>query len=87
MSDTTRKLGTYTMTHIQFEKTDLIDKYAAGVQKALKLIGHPEALVTDASRLGDFYFSTEEIAFASSRKWTIGDYIWELGKYLEQDAT
>lgn len=40
---------------IKFASQELVDEYTPEIERILEVIEHPEALVTDESRLADFY--------------------------------
>ena len=62
------------------------------IKKTLKIIGHPEAMITDESMVGDFFYPSNE-AFrirkikALSKKFCFeikkSDYIWHVAKKLK----
>lgn len=68
---------------------DLVNKHHLGVATVLDVIGHPEALVTDESQLGDFLDGSEgkrsvaELSRMVGRPLSWGSYVWEVGKWLE----
>jgi hypothetical protein len=76
---------------------DAVDQFPHGVQRVLGVLGHPEALVTDESQVGDFLMhypsdpecarlEKEGLAELSSllgRPVTRRDWIWELARDLE----
>lgn len=78
-------------------KQDLVLRYQLGVITALNELGHPEALVTDESTIGDFFAlgydeSEDEECRGVCRelsKLAYGHhvdhntYLWEVGKWIE----
>jgi len=63
------------------------------VDKVLKIIGHPEALVTDMSTIWDFIEFDEDEKHLPGWSKKLGfkiksdDYIWEIAQRLHMDKT
>jgi hypothetical protein len=70
---------------IELASTVLVDTMESSVELVLNALGHPEALVTDLSTVGDFGLDAEE-RFAASAKLGVtlsaDDYIYEVAQRL-----
>jgi len=70
---------------IELASTVLVDALESYVEQVLNALGHPEALVTDFSMVGDFGLDDDERCAASA---TLGvalsdaDYIYEVAQRL-----
>lgn len=75
---------------ISFFDSDNVDLYQGEVDAILLVLGHPEAIVTDESALGDFIpyyldkesqdFELEAMAAYLKKPVRFSDKIWELAK-------
>lgn len=71
--------------HIEIASTVLVDTLESYVELVLKALGHPEALVTDLSTIGDFGLNENECAAASAALGVTlsdDDYIYEIAQRL-----
>ena len=74
---------------IELVSTVLIDALESHVEQVLNALGHPEALVTDLSTIGDFGLDDDERSAASA---TVGvvlsddDYLYEIARRLRDKA-
>lgn len=67
----------------------LVDTLESYVEVVLNAIGHPEALVTDLSTIGDFGLEDDECSSASVLRGVIlsdADYIYEVAQRLRSKA-
>lgn len=70
---------------IEVASTVLVDTLESHVEQVLEALGHPEALVTDLSTIGDFGLEDEERAASSAAlgvPLTDDDYIYEIARLL-----
>lgn len=70
---------------IELASTVLVDTLEPHIEQALEALGHPEALVTDLSTIGDFGLDDKERAAASDRLGVAlsdDDYIYEIARLL-----
>lgn len=74
---------------IFIEKQDMVDDYELEIDRILNELGHPEALVTDESRLSDFYIGREtdeekevleKLSEEAARPVTIFCRLWEIAR-------
>ena len=74
---------------IELASTVLVDTLESYVELVLDALGHPEALVTDLSTIGDFGLDDDERSAASA---TLGvalsddDYVYEIARRLRDQA-
>lgn len=61
---------------------DKIDQYPEGVAVILNILGHPEALVTDYSQIGDFDPDESALSLLDAKP---GDFLWELAERIEKE--
>jgi hypothetical protein len=70
---------------IELASTVLVDTLDSYVELVLNALGHPDALVTDLSRVGDFGLDADERFAASARLGVTlsdDDYIYEVAQLL-----
>lgn len=70
---------------IELASTVLMDTLEPYVELVLNALGHPEALVTDLSTIGDFGLDDDELSSASTRldvALSETDYIYEVAQRL-----
>lgn len=66
-----------------------VKQYHLGVATVMDVLGHSGYLVTDLSDCGDFIAGCEdegklyELSRLAGRAVGFGDYIWEVGKWIE----
>lgn len=63
----------------------LVDTLESYVEQVLNALGHPEALVTDLSTIGDFGVDDDERSAASYRLGVVlsdDDYVYEIARRL-----
>lgn len=75
---------------IIIEKQDSIELYESEVDRILNELGHPEALVTDESRLSDFFYAGREtdeeravlqkLSEGAARPVTVSCRLWEIAR-------
>jgi hypothetical protein len=74
---------------IELASTVLVDTLESYVEQVLEALGHPEALMTDLSTIGDFGLEDEERAAASAKlggTLSDDDYIYEIARRLRDQA-
>lgn len=74
---------------IEIASTVLVDALESYVELVLTALGHPEALVTDLSTVGDFCLEDDERSAASARLGVVlsdADYIYEVAQRLRAQA-
>ncbi len=64
-------------------ETQRINETHEGVTLLKQLLGHPEALVSDHTRIGDFENGVETLASLSVHC-ARGDYLWEIAQRIQQ---
>ena len=70
---------------IELASAVLIDTLESYVERILTVLGHPEALVTDLSTIGDFGLDDDERSAANARLGVAlsdADYIYEVAQRL-----
>lgn len=70
---------------IELAPTVLVDTVESYVELVLNALGHPEALVTDLSTVGDFGLDVDERYAASARLGVTlsdDDYIYEIAQHI-----
>ncbi len=75
---------------IELASTVLVDRLESDVELVLKALGHPEALVTDLSTVGDFGLDENECAAASAALGVTlsdDDYIYEIAQRLRDEMS
>ena len=75
--------------HIEVASTVLVDTLGSYVEAVLTALGHPEALVTDLSTIGDFGLDDDERTAASAMlevALSDADYIYEVAQRLRNKA-
>jgi len=75
--------------HIEFASTVLVETLESYVESVLTALGHPEALVTDLSTVGDFCLEDDERSAASGRLGVAlsdDDYVYEIAGCLRDQA-
>jgi len=74
---------------LELASTVLVDTLESYVELVLDALGHPEALVTDLSTIGDFGLDDDERSAASA---TLGvalsddDYVYEIARRIRDHA-
>lgn len=74
---------------IELAPTVLVDTLEPYVEQVLEALGHPEALVTDLSTIGDFGLEDNECAAAGSKLRVAlldDDYIYEIARRPRDQA-
>jgi hypothetical protein len=74
---------------IDLASTVLVDTLEPYIELVQEALGHPEALVTDLSTVGDFGLDDKERAAASDRLGVAlsdDDYIYEVAQRLRDQA-
>jgi len=74
---------------IELASTVLVETLESYIEGILTAFGHPEALVTDLSTIGDFGLEDDERSAASSRLGVTlsdADYIYEVAQRLRAQA-
>ena len=74
---------------IEFASTVLVDTLEPYVEAVLNALGHPEALVTDLSTIGDFGLEDDERCAASARLGVTlsdDDYVYEIARGLRDQT-
>ena len=74
---------------IEFASTALVETLELYVERILTALGHPEALVTDLSTIGDFSLDDDERSAASATLRVASsdaDYIYEVAQRLRAQA-
>ena len=74
---------------IELASTVLVDRLESYVEVVLSALGHPEALVTDLSTIGDFGLEDEERSAASDRLGVAlseEDSVYEIARCLRDRA-
>lgn len=75
-------------------QAEQVDKYEEQCRVILEEIGHPEALITDLSQVGDFtmLWEVEDEQYLYERLSTLAGmhvsgqtYIWHIAKHLKKD--
>ncbi|HEY6019914.1 MAG TPA: hypothetical protein VIY48_08425 [Candidatus Paceibacterota bacterium] len=61
---------------------DHINQHPEGVAVTLNILGHPEALVSDYSRVGDFDADLDALSLLDAKP---GDFIWEIAERIEKE--
>jgi len=67
----------------------VVDALESYVELVLKALGHPEALVTDLSTVGDFGLDADERSAASAKLGVTlsdADYVYEIARLLRDQA-
>ena len=75
--------------HIELASTVLVDALEPYVERVLKALSHPEAMVTDLSTISDFGLDNDELSTASTRlEVTLSDtdYIYEVAQRLRDKS-
>ena len=70
---------------IELASTVLVDRLESYVEVVLSALGHPEALVTDLSRIGDFGLDDDERSAASAKLGLMlsdADHVCEIARWL-----
>jgi hypothetical protein len=74
---------------IELASTVLVDTFESYVEVVLSALGHPEALVTDLSTIGDFGLDDDDRSAASAKLGVAlsdADYIYEVARRLRDQA-
>ncbi len=74
---------------IELASTALVDTLESYVEAVLNALGHPEALVTDLSTIGDFGLEDDERSAASANLGLMlsdADYVYEIARRLRDQA-
>ena len=74
---------------IELVSTVLIDALESYVELVVSVLGHPEALVTDLSTIGDFGLDDDERSVASDRlglALSDDDYVYEIARRFRDQA-
>lgn len=74
---------------IELASTVLVDTLEPYVELVLNAIGHPEALVTDLSTIGDFGLDDDERSAACDKLGVTlsdADYVYEIARRLRDQA-
>lgn len=72
---------------IELASTVLVDALESYVEQVLNALGHPGALVTDLSTVGDFALDAEERSAATDRlgiALSNDDYVYEIARRLRE---
>lgn len=78
---------------IELANTDLVDAFAGEVALILDVLGHPEALVTDESKVKDFFPVNDPVLAGAILGRLVDEfgveaskdtYIWELARRIHQ---
>jgi hypothetical protein len=74
---------------IELASTVLVDTLESYVEVVLSALGHPEALVTDLSTIGDFGLDDDERSAASAKLGLMlldDDYVYEIARRIRDQA-
>ena len=74
---------------IELASTVLVDAVETYVERVVDALGHPEALVTDLSTIGDFGLDADERSAVSAKlglTLSDDDYVYEIARRLRDHA-
>ena len=59
-----------------------INEHPEGTAVALNILGHPDALVSDLTRVDDFYPDEDALSLLDAKR---GDFLWEIAARIEKE--